>query len=100
MKLAAGIAVASCVTLSACATPRVSPHVSDETVRAKLACNVRDLCRNDPEPEACFAVNYEHQMAVYYGKEKELYGEDYNTDYGDTLSERQAELLGSECSPY
>ena len=100
MKPTTGIAVAICVTLSACAMPRVPPDVSDETVRAKLACNVRDVCRKDPEPEACFAVNYEHQLAVYYGREKELYGEDYNTDYGDTLSERQAEFLRSECFPY
>jgi hypothetical protein len=100
MKLTTGIAVVICVTLNACATPRVPPGVSDETVRAKLACNVRGLCSQDPEPEACFAVNFEHQLAVYYGKEKELYGEDYNTDYGDTLPERQAELLRSECSHY
>ncbi|MFN2202987.1 MAG: hypothetical protein ACK2UO_17440 [Caldilineaceae bacterium] len=100
MKLATGIAVAICVTLHACATPRDPPDVSDETVRAKLACNVRDLCRNDPEPQACFAVNYEHQLAVYYGKENEIYGKDYNTDYGDILAERQAELLNSACSPF
>lgn len=99
MNLTTGIALAILLALGACASPNLPVGTSVETVHAKLACNVRHLCREDPEPEACFTVNFEHQLAVYYGNEKELYGEDYNTDDNDSLTERQAGLLSSDCAP-
>ena len=94
-----GLALSLALTIALTGCVETNSTASEDVVRAKLACNVRVLCQADPQPEACFAVNYEHQLAVYYGNEKELYGQDYDTNYGDTLQDRQRALLAEECNP-